>query len=278
MDETVCALLLTLGAGLFTAIGGAVVYTPWLNNITDKRFLAGSLGFATGVMVYISFTELFTGSVDGFIKEGYTKQNALLNTSSCFFGGVGLVRLIDVIVYYISPHEEVMVEQQSIEDGNTVGNDGGGGDEKLYHTGVMTALAIVIHNFPEGMATFMSGTVDVKMGATLAIAVAIHNIPEGVCVATPIYYSTGDKNKAFLIALLSGLAEPLGALVSWLVLYKFMSNVVYAGLFGVVSGIMVYISLTEMFPIAHSYIKKGDLVSNCLIAGFFVMSLSLILF
>jgi len=142
----------------------------------------------------------------------------------------------------------------------------------------MTTLAVVIHNFPEGMATFMGGTVNMKMGTTLAIAVAIHNIPEGICVATPIFYSTGNRHKAFLIAVLSGVAEPVGALISWAILYKFMSGVVYAGIFGVVSGIMVYISLTEMYPVAHKYMLNGEIVNHCLVLGFAVMAFSLVIY
>jgi len=151
--------------------------------------------------------------------------------------------------------------------------------EHLKNMGAMTALAIGLHNFPEGLATFVAALADAKLGLALAVAVAVHNIPEGVCVAMPVYYATGSKWKGFWWSFVSGVSEPIGGLVGYLVLYgNAMSDVAYGALFGVVGGMMVYISVKELLPTAHKYDPKDEYVSNCLFGGMAIMALSLILF
>lgn len=150
--------------------------------------------------------------------------------------------------------------------------------KKLVRMGINTAVAIGIHNFPEGLATFVAALDDPGVGAVLAIAIGIHNIPEGLCVALPIYYATGNRWKAFLWACMSGLSEPVGALLGWAVLANSMSDNLYAILFGLVGGMMVIISTKELLPTAHRYDPEDTVVTYSMIAGMIIMALSLVLF
>ena len=144
--------------------------------------------------------------------------------------------------------------------------------------GVTTALAIILHNFPEGLATFVAALQDPSVGAVLAIAIALHNLPEGVCIALPIYYATGNRWKAFGWGCLAGIAEPIAAVLGVLVLATVITDEVYAILFGLVSGMMVMISLRELIPAAHRYDPEDTCVTMCLLLGMAVMGLSLVLF
>lgn len=150
--------------------------------------------------------------------------------------------------------------------------------EKLMRMSIHTALAIALHNFPEGLATFVAALNDTKVGAVLAVAIAIHNIPEGLCVAMPIYYATANRWKAFAWGVLSGVSEPIAALLGWAVLANVVSDVAYAVLFGLVSGMMVIISVRELLPTAHRYDPEDSVVTNSFIVGMAIMALSLVLF
>jgi len=150
--------------------------------------------------------------------------------------------------------------------------------KSLIKMGLSTALAIALHNFPEGLATFVAALHDPKVGAVLAIALGIHNIPEGLCVALPVYYATGNRMKGFLWGLLSGMTEPIGALIGWVVLANVISDDVYAILFGLVSGMMTYISMKELIPTALRYDPKDTVVTHSVVIGMFVMASSLVMF
>jgi len=151
-------------------------------------------------------------------------------------------------------------------------------DKKLIKMGMQTALAIALHNFPEGLATYVAVLDDPKVGAVLAIAIAIHNIPEGFCVSLPIYYATGDRKKAFMWGALSGVTEPIGALLGYLVLANTVSQASYGVMFGLVAGMMVMISLKELLPTAYRYDPADTVVTNSLVVGMFVIAASLVLF
>jgi zinc transporter ZupT len=150
--------------------------------------------------------------------------------------------------------------------------------EKLMSMSIKTALAIALHNFPEGLATFVATLGDPKVGVVLAVAIAIHNIPEGLCVAMPIYYATGNKMKAFCWAMLSGLSEPIAALLGWAVLANSFSDNMYGSMFGMVAGMMVIISVRELLPTAHRYDPEDSVVTYSFISGMAVMAISLMLF
>jgi ZIP family zinc transporter len=257
---------LTLFAGLSTGIGSAIAFFA---KRTNAKFLAVSLGFSAGVMIYVSFVELFQLSRDSLIADnGIVWGNWLAVIS--FFSGIVIVGIIDKLVpEYENPHEA-----RSIEDMQTKKPK-----KSLMRMGLMSAFAIGIHNFPEGMATFIAGLADPQVAIPLAVAIAIHNIPEGIAVSVPIYYATGSKKKAFFYSFLSGLAEPLGALIGFVLIYYFtgLSETVSGVLFGGVAGIMVFISLDELLPTAQEYGKHHHAIYG-LVAGMAVMSLSLLLF
>jgi len=192
-------------------------------------------------------------------------------TVGAFFGGVFLIALIDQFVPSIeNPHEMRKVEAIENTDSLVDGS-------KLMRLGLFTALAIAIHNFPEGLATITSAINNPSLGIAIAIAIAIHNIPEGIAVSIPIYYATGDKKKAFKLSFLSGLSEPIGALIGYLILFRFINDVVFGVLMAAVAGIMIFISLDELLPTAREY-GEAHLSIYGLIAGMIVMAVSLLLF
>ncbi|MDL2305149.1 zinc transporter ZupT [Bacteroides sp. OttesenSCG-928-D19] len=265
MDQNVLiALLLTLFAGLATGIGSFIAFFA---KSTNKKFLSFSLGLSAGVMIYVSFVEIFAQAQNLLVAEMETTQGMSV-TVLCFFGGMLLIGIIDRLVpSFENPHEVRSVESMEKPDKR---------DSKLMKMGVMTALAIAIHNFPEGIATFASAVEDPALGVAIAIAIAIHNIPEGIAVAVPIYHATGNKKKAFRLSLLSGLAEPVGAFLAYLVLMPFMSPTLLGCVLASVSGIMVFISLDELLPAAREYGEHHVSIYG-LMVGMGIMAFSLIL-
>ena len=258
------AFLLTLFAGLSTGIGSALAFFA---KRTNTRFLSVSLGFSAGVMIYVSFVEIFLKAKDSLI-ETLGEDQGWLVTVLAFFGGIALIGIIDRLI----PAAENPHEVKTIEDANSPAQK----KQKLMRMGLFTALAIGIHNFPEGLATFVAALKDPQIGVAIAIAVAIHNIPEGIAISVPIYFATGSKRKAFLLSFLSGLAEPIGAVVGYLLLAPFMSETTFGILFAGVAGIMVFISLDELLPGAEKY-GEHHLSIYGLIAGMAVMAISLLL-
>lgn len=258
------AFLLTLFAGLATGIGSLIAFVA---KTTNKKFLSFSLGLSAGVMIYVSFVEMFAQAEDLLTLE-YGIKTGMFLTVICFFGGMLLVSIIDRLVpSFENPHEVRSVESMEKPPANNA---------RLMKMGVMTALAIGIHNFPEGIATFTAALENPALGTAIAIAIAIHNIPEGIAVSVPIYYATGNRKKAFMLSFLSGLAEPVGALVAYLILMPFMSPVLLGCVFAAVSGIMVFISLDELLPAAREYGEHHISIYG-LIVGMAIMAFSLIL-
>lgn len=264
MNNILLAFLLTTIAGLSTGIGGLITI---FSKKTNKNFLSISLGFSAGVMIYVSFMELMPMAQESLKMELGTSLGSWTAIAS-FFLGILIIAIIDKLIPDNSnPHG---LKNISILDSK---NESQG----LMRIGLFTALAIAIHNFPEGLATFISALQDPKIAIPIVVAIAIHNIPEGIAVAAPIYHATGSKTKAFVYSLVSGLAEPLGALIGWLILMPFMSNTVLGVVFAIVSGIMVFISLDELLPAAREY-GKHHLAIYGLIAGMAIMAVSLLLF
>jgi ZIP family zinc transporter len=260
--------LLSLFAGLATIIG---FFITFFAKSTNRKLLSFSLGLSAGVMIYVAFVELFGEAREIFTDQAGERQG-LLWTVVFFFAGMGLIALIDYLVpSFGNPHEAHSIEEMEL------GERCCRQKPKLMKMGVMTAVAIAIHNFPEGIATFMAALENPALGISIAVAIAIHNIPEGIAVSIPIYYATGSRKKAFGITLLSGLAEPLGALVTYLILMPFMSPMVMGAVFAVVAGIMVYISVDELLPGAHEYGEHHVAIYG-LISGMAIMAVSLILF
>lgn len=260
------AIGLTLFAGLSTGIGSVLAL---FSKRTNTKFLSVALGFSAGVMIYVSMIEIFNKAKSSLVQAlGQTRGSWL--TVGAFFAGIFIIALIDRFVPSgENPHEIRKVEE--INNKNAVNN------QSLMRMGLFTALAIAIHNFPEGLATFTSAIKDPSLGVAIAIAIAIHNIPEGIAVSVPVYFATGDKFKAFKLSFLSGLAEPLGAIIGYLILYRFFNDVIFGVLFASVAGIMVFISLDELLPTAREY-GEAHLSIYGLVLGMIVMAVSLLLF
>ncbi|ECR3132074.1 MULTISPECIES: zinc transporter ZupT [Campylobacter] len=281
-EQIFIAILLTLFAGFSTAIGSIIAF---FSRKDDLRVLSLGLGFSAGVMIYISFMEILPTALKDF-KNHYDSHWAELLGLACFFGGILISLLIDKLIPEdVNPHEpkedlsELKICPLPQKGQNPPKFHPG---EKLHQintkalkrTGIFTALAIAIHNFPEGFATFISSLDNLTLGIAIAIAVAIHNIPEGLAVSLPIYHATGDKKKAFIYSALSGFAEPLGAFVGALILLPFIGDLTLAISFAVIAGIMVFISLDELLPAAKTYDKAHDSLYG-LILGMAIMALSL---
>ncbi len=248
-------LLLTVLAGLSTGIGSAIAYFIRKPKI---RYLSFSLGFSAGVMIYISFMELLPQSIENVGKVW---------SIVAFFIGISFIGLIDIII----PEEKNPHHYRGEQDIKETK-----GDKSLMRTGFFTALAIGIHNFPEGLGIFATALNDVELGVIIAMAIAIHNIPEGIAVSIPLFYATGNRNKAFVYSFLSGVSEPVGALFGFLILMPFLSEVLIASLLAFVAGIMVYISVDEIIPTAYRS-GHGHTVILGIVLGMLIMALSLLM-
>lgn len=269
LNNVLFAFGLTLLAGLSTGIGSAMAFFA---KRTNTRFLSVSLGFSAGVMIYVSFVEIFFKAKDS-LSEALGDKMGTFYTVLAFFGGMIFIALIDKFI----PTEENPHEMHSIEEMSGERTQKTQKDRKLMRMGLMTALAIGIHNFPEGLATFTAALQNPNLGIAIAVAIAIHNIPEGIAVSVPIYYATGDKRKAFRLSFLSGLSEPIGAIIGYLILMPFMGSLTFGVLFAAVAGIMVFISLDELLPAAREY-GEHHLSIYGMVAGMMVMAVSLLLF
>lgn len=262
------AFSLTLFAGLSTGVGSALAF---LTRTTNISFLTASLGFSAGVMIYVSMVEIFVKARDSLSLVAGDSRGYLYTTLA-FFSGIALIALIDKLVpSYENPHEVRGVEDMSINREAAIKKG------KLRRMGLFSALAIGIHNFPEGLATFVGGLQDPALGISIAVAIAIHNIPEGIAVSVPLYYATGSRKKAFGYSFLSGLAEPVGAMVGYFLFLRFFNEFVFGILFAMVAGIMVFISLDELLPTAEKY-GEHHIAMYGLVAGMMVMAASLVLF
>ncbi len=266
-EHLISAFSLTLLAGLSTGIGSGLAF---FSGRSSPKFLALALGFSAGVMIYVSFVEILGKAKESLIVELGTRPGSWL-VAGAFFAGIAAIAIIDMAIpSYENPHEAHRIDDlgQKSQAKEYV---------ELRRTGLFTALAIAIHNFPEGLATFTAALKDPLLGAPIAVAVAIHNIPEGIAVSVPLYYATGSKRKAFFLSFASGLAEPLGAIIGYALLWSVFTDVVFGLVFASVAGIMVYISLDELLPTAEEY-GEHHLAIFGLLCGMLVMALSLLLF
>lgn len=267
MDNAVLfAFGLTLLAGLSTGIGSALAF---FTDRTNTKLLSVALGFSAGVMLYVSFLELFPIAQET-LEVSHGKTSGAFIATAAFFGGVLLTALIDRLVpSYENPHEAHRLEARETKRGERH-------YKRLRRVGLFTALALAIHNFPEGIATFVAALQDPTFGVALAVAVAIHNIPEGIAVSVPLYYATGSRKQAFWYSFCSGLAEPVGAALAAALFLPFFSDTLAAILFAGVAGIMVFIALDELLPAAREYGEAHRAIYG-VIAGMLVMAVSLLL-
>lgn len=287
----IIALLLTLFAGMATGIGGAIIM--FVKKFSPK-YLCATLGFSAGVMILISLVELFQEAREVLSLE-FGDKLGLLYTLLSFFGGMAIIALIDNFVpkesnphevnsMTIQVHEEAVGERKAILSfgeetpaagkGNSVPDNKSG---KLLRLGILSSLVIAVHNFPEGLATFISAIENPELGASIAFAIALHNLPEGIAVAIPIYYATHKRGKAVGYATLSGIAEPLGGVLGYIVLRSILTPSLLACVLALVAGIMVYISLDELLPTAENYGEHHIAIIG-VISGMVFMSFGLLLF
>jgi ZIP family zinc transporter len=267
LENVLIAFGLTLFAGLSTGIGSTMAF---LAKRTNTKLLSTALGFSAGVMIYVSFVEIFRKAKDSLVVD-LGRVGGYWVTVLAFFGGVVFIGIIDKLVpSFENPHEVHKTEE--MDEPELAAKF-----RKLYRMGLFTALAIAIHNFPEGLATFLSALKDTKLGIAIAVAIALHNIPEGIAVSVPIFYATNNRKKAFIYSFLSGLCEPVGALIGFAVISTFLNDVVFGVLFASVAGIMVFISLDELLPTAREY-GHHHLAAYGLVSGMAVMAVSLLLF
>jgi len=297
MTEAVwIAFGLTLFAGMATGIGSIIAFTA---KRTDYRFLSVATGFSAGVMLYVAFVEIFLKGTEALVARYGDYWGHWVNAAS-FFGGMLLIGLIDNLIPAAeNPHEtHSEAEMRPLHDpaaplpGSPKTTEArprpqsaelGDHHHKLMRMGLFTAIAIGIHNFPEGLATFLAALQDPGLGVAIAVAVALHNIPEGISVSVPIFYATGNRRKAFFYSFASGVAEPVGAVIAYLALRLVVGgsagmvpSEVMGVLFGGVAGIMVYISLDELLPTSRAYGRGHDSLLG-LVAGMVVMAVSLLL-
>lgn len=259
IHSAIFAFSLTLFAGLATGVGGLLAFFV---NRKNTHFLALSLGFSAGVMIYVSFIDIFPKALDA-LSVAFSDKTASWITTGCFFGGILLIGLIDKLIPKVeNPHEIKFISENS--------------DRRLMRMGFFTALAIAIHNFPEGIATFTAALQNPSTGIIIAIAIAIHNIPEGIAVSVPVYYATGSKKKALKYSFISGLFEPLGALLGYLVLMPFLNDAMFGIIFAIVAGIMVFISIDELLPAAKEYGEHHISIYG-FVLGMAVMAVSLLI-
>ncbi|MDR1371622.1 MAG: zinc transporter ZupT [Dysgonamonadaceae bacterium] len=255
------AFFLTTVTGLSTGIGSLIAL---LAKKTNTSFLSLSLGFSAGIMIYVSFMEMLPEALSSMTSL-YGDKQANLFLILAFFAGIAFISIIDFLIpENVNPHEVHGVEE--MHEGR-----------QLKRTGMVVALTTAIHNFPEGIATFTSALESLDIAVPITVAIAIHNIPEGIAVAVPVYHSSGSRRKAFWYSFASGLAEPLGALIAYLFLFRFWTATTNAIVLAAVAGIMVFISLDELLPTAEKYGKHHIAIAG-VVAGMIIMAVSLYLF
>ena len=265
MDNVLVAFLMTTIAGLSTGVGSCIAFFAKKDN---SKFLAVSLGFSAGVMIYVSLVEIYVKAQTA-LTISFGQKDGILVAILAFFGGIALIYIIDIFL----PNDNNLIVGKSVDYALAEVQT----NKQLLHTGLFTAVAMTIHNFPEGLATFVTALDEPTVAVPIVVAIAVHNIPEGIAVSVPIYYATGSKKKAFWYSFASGLSEPVGALIGFAFLMPFIGDTVNGILFASVAGIMVFISLNELLPSARQY-GEHKLSIYGLLGGMLLMAVSLWLF
>lgn len=275
MEPLTLAFLVTLGAGLATGIGSLLAFT---RKEPSKKFLAFTLGLSAGVMIYVSLVEIFQKAVGSLTDALGSYEQGYLWATIGFFIGFVIIAIIDRIFDHFHPHHHDMETGAHHDDPNfdPIAHAEDRERKGLMRMGLFTALAIAIHNFPEGLATFIATLEEPALGIAFAMAIAIHNVPEGIAVSIPIYKATGSKMKAFWYSFASGLAEPVGALIGYFLLMQFINEYLFGVVFAGVAGIMVYISLDELLPTAKNNDHHLPIIG--VFVGMMIMASSLVLF
>ena len=260
MEQTyLMPFLITLFAGLSTALGGLVVF---FGNTEKLNWLSFTMSFAAGVMLYVSFVEILPESYLEF-KHNNDQNTALLYVLGFFVFGT----LFAIFTDKLLPEQKINSQvNKSITSKNN----------KIYRSGILIALTMALHNFPEGIVTFIGSVNDISFGLVIGLAIALHNIPEGMAISVPIYHATGSKKKAFLYSALSGFTEPLGALFCYFVINSYLDDFLTAAVMSIVSGIMIFISIFVLMPLSFEYKDKYEHILG-LVIGMVVIGISIYL-
>lgn len=254
-ENSLRALLLSFIAGMSTLLGAFILFTMKEKN---EKLVSMALGFSGGVMISVSFTHLLPHAHE-LLESAYGEKIGLLLQTIFLLIGVVIAGGLDRFV----PH----INTGSCEEYK---------HQNLFRVGFISTLAIGLHNFPEGVATFMAGYNDLSLGISVALAITLHNIPEGISVAMPIYCATGSKKKAFKYTFLSGIVEPIGALLTYFVLRPYINNFTLGAIFALISGIMLYIAIEELIPSSRQYKYIRTAITSTFI-GIIMMPLTHIL-
>lgn len=258
------ALAVAVLAGLATGIGGLIVA---VGGQPSRRLLAGGLGFSAGVMILLSFMEMMPAATD-FIGREQSKSATTWWVFAGFFGGVALIAIIDrLIPKSINPHEPL--ERGGLGDDLPA-------DSTMLRTGLLVGIALALHNFPEGFATFVTALESPSLALPLVVAIAMHNIPEGVAVAVPIRAATGSRWKAAGFATLTGITEPIGAILGYLLVRPFLTDTIFGVTLAAVAGVMVFVSLDKLLPTAERYGEHHVAIYG-VVSGMAFMALTLVL-
>lgn len=261
MSAVAVALLITLLAGLATGLGGLIAVS---GRRSGPAFLAIALAFSAGAMLYVSFAEIMPKAIDA-LGGGGTGSRGLAMASAGFFAGIAAVALLDRLLSRMQARGRARAARE-----------GGSARHRLLRMGILIGLVVALHNFPEGLATFLVLIEQPEVGLAIAVAIAIHNIPEGIAIAAPIHEATGNRVRAIGASLVAGLAEPIGALAGYAVLGPVLGDAVFGLVFAGVAGVMVFISIHELLPAAREH-GRPLLATNGAVAGMFVMAASLVL-
>lgn len=247
-NSTLYAFILSFLAGISTIIGALIIF---FDKKKDNRVVVMSLSFASGVMICVSLTDLLPNSF-----------NMILNTNNIF------PKLILTLIFMV-----IGIIISMLIDKYLPSNFENSNNKDLYKIGIISMVAIILHNIPEGIATFITSSNNFKLGVTLTIAIALHNVPEGISIAVPIYHSTNNRLKAIFYAFVSGMSEVLGSLLAYFILSPFINDYIMAVLYAIIAGIMIHISIYELIPGAY---KESTLkeVLKYIILGFIVMIVS----
>jgi len=266
MNQVLLAFLVTTAAGLFTGFGGLIALSKKSHN---RNFLGLCLAFSAGVMIYVSMAEIYMEAMEDLYY--YNDETYRLLSAVFFFLGIGITAAIDKFIP--SPNRSSKAAKTNFKNYSEKEKS------ELNRIGIMTAISIAIHNLPEGLVTFLAFMIDPALGIVIAVAIAIHNFPEGIALAVPINVATGNRKKAVFLAFASGLTEPLGALIAWLIFFN-NTEIDYrvTGIsFAMIAGIMIYISLKQLLPTAHKFAEKQTSLLWALFLGMAIMSLSIVL-
>ncbi|MBU5428026.1 zinc transporter ZupT [Tissierella pigra] len=259
--EVLLSFGLTTIVGLTMAVGSLLSF---LVNKTNKRFLSLSLSFSAGIMIYVSFMSILPEGIE--LMENNLGEHGKFVALGGFFGGMLITAFMEKVIHLFGGHSHHHDHSHHH-----------GCEEHLSKLGLMSAVAIAIHNLPEGLALFTTGLKDISVAIPIAVAIVLHNIPLGIAISVPVYYSTGSKAKSFLYSLFVGLCQPLGAIAGYLFLSKFFSDTLFGILFSIIAGIMIFVSLDELLPSSQKYEDHHISVYGA-IAGMLVMAIAMSIF